>query len=196
MPCMLRNFTIAGGFIEFPVEPPPDTRFRLRMDRFGFITGCEVRRRFGTAVGVTFFDAVPSQLVAVNAAARRGAQQGAAETAPATSTQAPLEDLCAMLERLVEFKGCGFAARSDRNGRGLQILRGSSIRGSWLAASAGLQWRPANGTVALEVETAAEAARATMLMVLNSVILRRASNTNRPSANGSHAYHRATLTRP
>lgn len=55
-PCMVRNYSDSGALLVFQGKFEPPDRFRLTIEAKGVDAVCEVRRRNGSEIGVTFVE--------------------------------------------------------------------------------------------------------------------------------------------
>lgn len=79
------------------------------------------------------------------------------------------------LEAMPEFAMAGYATGEMRTFRGLVVRRGGAVRGIWTYADGLYRWVAINsGCDAYATPHIERAARQTMLMVLNSLMVRRA----------------------
>lgn len=53
-PCTVQNFSDSGALLAFAADVEPPARFRLTIEAKGIDVMCEVRRRDGACVGVSF----------------------------------------------------------------------------------------------------------------------------------------------
>ncbi len=101
-PCMVRDFSDGGAKLEFNGAIEPPAKFRLVIEAKGFEAECEVRRRTGNVVGVSF----------AGSADGRELDEAPMPAAAATDTAAPVDVVRPNLARRAVTVVPGYEMRS------------------------------------------------------------------------------------
>lgn len=100
------------------------------------------------------------------------------------------------LNTIPEFAAADFATDEMRTFRGVVIRRSGGVRGLWSYSDGQYRWLPISSGFEPYVTPSIERAlRQTMLMVLNSLIVRRAIRQSSPSATMPVRVHQFTAAR-
>lgn len=172
--CVVKDFSVSGAMLEFSGVTPQVDAFNLVLSSLDLAIECRVTRRRDSEIGVSFGRAT--------SLADR-ASEPASGTTDEGGQRAEIGRLQTILADIAEFTHCGFEATLAECGTSVVISRDGNARGAWTTGPTGLIWVSSSASEPLTATDAADAARISLLMVLNMLRVRRAKAAHDRSLN-------------